>query len=126
MGQNVIGVLLGIDATPSLLKKVVDADEGNDGESLMDEWNMRWGFHSRKRLEWIEDSSLIGFWVACAHGDDKGVRDLSRPLSLRKLEDGRDVLTAMRNWQAFMVWARRRGVEIKKTPTLWIAPTEVA
>jgi hypothetical protein len=118
MGQTVIGLLLGCEVPE---KVVLWSDEG-DNSGLVEAWNEA---PKRKRVErvaWVDDSRVVGVWVAVPwHEDDKGLKETALPIPL----DGLDTLGASERWQKFEAFANARGVKLK-APTLWLAPTEVA
>jgi hypothetical protein len=80
----------------------------------------------QRQIEWVEDSTVIGVWVASAHGRDKGVAEIDAPLSFEELSKGADYARALGIWQEFSQWVQKlRDVKLP-APQLFVAPTEVA
>jgi hypothetical protein len=122
MGRTVLGVLLGC----ALPETIIDLFYGDDGDTIVDRWNDELSFSQKqKRIEWIEDSLVIGFWVACTHGRDKGVQDIDGPLSLAELEKGDSYVRARRIWEEFAQWVSKDLGMNLPSPQLFVAPTEV-
>lgn len=126
MGQNVIGVMLGVELKKKAREKLCYED--SEGRSLIEDWNYPTSGPAPRRgdqAEWVMDSDLVGIWVVCSHGDDKGVPDLKGPISLSKLAKGKDFKRAQAAWKKFAKWVGKHGVKLGK-PQLFLAPTEVA
>lgn len=121
MGQNVIGVLYGVVVTTRQFDKL--AEDGH-GRSLVEQWNGQTRSRS-SQIETVDNSNVVGIWVVCSHGDDKGVPDVEEPVSLTALQKGANFKRAKKAWDEFARWVKTQGVPLGK-PQLFIAPTEVA
>jgi hypothetical protein len=117
MGQRVLGILFGCKATAKLQKTFFTEDE----DGLVDYWN---GLAGHRRIEQVEDSDIVGMWVFVETGD-KGVPDISKPVSLEALKSSTDCHKAQMAWQKFVDWAKKKEVSIPPAQ-LFIAPVEVA
>jgi hypothetical protein len=122
MGQMVLGVMLGCKLPKKLPKSFFD----EMGESVIDSWNSGLLAPDRRRVEQVEDSMVVGIWVVCSHGNEKGVPDIARPENIADLMRSHSYKIAAENWQKFAVWALKKGGMKLPAPQLWLAPTEVA
>lgn len=97
---------------------------GPESRTLLEDWNF-----SKDRgdqVESVADSKcLIGVWIVCSHGDDKGVPDVTEAIALTKVGRGANFKRAQASWKAFAKWAGKQGVKVGK-PQVFLAPTEVA
>ena len=126
MGQMVIGVLYGCEAPKGVRMFDDDADDGG----LLERWGTESGerYPRRFRVDWVHeaDKELIGYWVLCEHGDEKGVTSLNgRAIALDSINDSEAHARARFAWERFAKWAQQRGVQLPAA-RLWLAPTEVA
>jgi hypothetical protein len=122
MGQIVVGVLLGC----SLPEAVIEVFFDDDGETLVDSWRDSKSWAIQRQIEWVEDSTVVGVWVACAEGRDKGVQEIDGPLSFEELAKGEAYARALGVWQEFSQWVQKtRDIKLP-APQLFVSPTEVA
>ena len=127
MGQIVLGVMLGIKV-PAKLKRRLTA-ENSDYETIIYRWNDEVQVSEGPSVEWSEDGSVLGTWVACAHGDDmlgEHVLGLDSAISFEALAKSKHYKIASKAWLKFAIWLDKEyGIELP-TPRLFVAPTEVA
>lgn len=129
MGQRVVGVLYGVNADKH--HEAISEDSGD----LLGKWAEKkkcWfgqsNYDSRNSI--VPDHEfdcgntlMIGFWVLCEHGEDKGCEDLGEsPLPLADIEAPGKTCRA---WNAFAKWAEEQGI-VFDNPRLWLMTTEVA
>ncbi len=119
MGQMVLGVMLGC----KLPKKLPKAYYDQDGESVIEEWNAEFKFGDRRRVEQVD--IVLGLWVVCQHGEEKGVPDIDRPVDLGLIETSQSYRVSLVAWHKFDQWMIKKGVMLPAAQ-LWLAPTEVA
>lgn len=135
MGQNVIGVLLGA-RIPKGVKLYTD-----EGDGLLERWEKEarprvkayaekhavdtWIASRRIVPEWPQDVDVIGFWVMCEHGDEKGCPDIDGAIPLAGIEQTKAYRDALIAWRGWMVWVARQRVKFDE-PALYLCPTEVA
>lgn len=124
MGQIVWGVMWGAEIPAD-----VDlwGDDGSD--PLIEQWQRASGeARAKYRVDTTDESDrfLVGYWVLCDHGDEKGVKDLDGTcVVLATVPSSKAHKKAQAAWKRFAAWMKKRGVTFPK-PQLWLAPTEVA
>ncbi len=126
MGQTVIGLLLGCDIPKGV--ELYD-DEAEDG-GLLERYEraLTKALAGRRGVtpEWVGDSTLVGFWVLCEHGDEKDCGDIpTGGIPLAGIERTRTYKTALSRWKRWAKWAEKHGVKFPE-PALYLAETEVA
>lgn len=134
MGQRVIGVMYGVNATNQLADfEDVDSLLDQFGEAMSDviqsEAASREGpapYAFRAVVPDLEydcgNVQMLGFWVLCQHGEEKCCDELGgSPIALSAIDD----FEAGKRWERFKKWASSRGIKFGKAK-LWLMSTEVA
>jgi hypothetical protein len=129
MGQIVLGVMYGAKVPNTIDPWDTAGPLSERGDSFLERWERASGERRRKyKLDTSHVDALpwvIGYWVVCEHGDEKGAADIDGCLRLDAITRGRSHAKAKAHWKRFAAWARKHGVKLP-APTLWLAPTEVA
>ena len=124
MGQNVIGVMYGVQLTTRQFDVLCD---DRAGDTLIESWNSQEkpSVPLADRIDTVDNSNVLGIWVVCSHGDDKGVPDIEEPVTMEMIQKTENFKRVKRAWGKFTKWAVGKGVKLAK-PRLFLAPTEVA
>ena len=112
-----MGVLHGCDVGGSLLADAVweHADLWNESHE-----------DRGKHIEWVQDATVFGVFVACHHGDEKGVPDIVGPVSFGEIEKLPRAREAARVWRAFVKGLPMSLSDNFPEAGLWLVETEVA
>lgn len=116
MGQNVTGVLHGCAVSGGVDEMIWDSIET---------WNDRQK-DRRRWIEWTQDSDVIGVFVVCQNGGDKGVRDMGACVSVGSLAKLPSVKEAERIWADFAKSLSKVERDRLQPAELWLVETEVA